>query len=125
VFGSNVPRNLATEVHGSHRGQLGPGSLLVPDCGAAIGQRHNSGCDVERCPYCGWAAIGCQHFDPNDARRQVWTGKWPGEEDCERLDFFVNLRSWILWESEGLKVAERRAKSPAKRNGLVLEGNKQ
>jgi hypothetical protein len=25
-----------------------------------------------------------------DARRQVWTGKRPGEEDCERLDFFVN-----------------------------------
>ena len=22
--------------------------------------------------------------------RQVWTGKWPGEDDCERLDFFVN-----------------------------------
>jgi hypothetical protein len=20
----------------------------------------------------------------------VWTGKWPGEDDCERLDFFVN-----------------------------------
>jgi hypothetical protein len=35
-------------------------------------------------------SLGCSHFDPNDARRQVWTGKWPGEEDCERLDFFVN-----------------------------------
>ena len=30
------------------------------------------------------------HFDPNDARRQAWNGKWPGEDDCERLDFFVN-----------------------------------
>ena len=35
-------------------------------------------------------ALGCLHFDPNDARRQAWNGKWPGEDDCERLDFFVN-----------------------------------
>ena len=27
---------------------------------------------------------------PNDPRPQVWTGKWPGEEDCERLNFSVN-----------------------------------
>jgi hypothetical protein len=27
------------------------------------------------------------HFDPNDARRQPWNGKWPGEDDCERLGF--------------------------------------
>ena len=33
---------------------------------------------------------GCLHFDPDDARRQAWNGKWPGEDDCERLDFFVN-----------------------------------
>jgi hypothetical protein len=35
-------------------------------------------------------ALGCLHFDANDARRQVWNGKWPGEDDCERLGFFVN-----------------------------------
>jgi hypothetical protein len=39
---------------------------------------------------CGWQALGCLHFDPNDARRQAWNGRWPGEDDCERLDFFVN-----------------------------------
>ena len=61
-----------------------------PDCGAAIGERHRAGCDIERCYHCGWQALGCLHFDPNDARRQAWNGKWPGEEDCERLDFFVN-----------------------------------
>jgi hypothetical protein len=61
-----------------------------PDCGAPIGQRHRDGCDIERCPHCGWAALGCSHFDPNDARRQAWNGKWPGEDDCERLNFFVN-----------------------------------
>ena len=61
-----------------------------PDCGAAIGQRHNSGCDVERCPHCGWAALGCTHFHGDDPRRQVWTGQWPGEDDCARLASHVN-----------------------------------
>jgi hypothetical protein len=61
-----------------------------PDCGARIGERHRAGCDIERCYHCGWQALGCLHFDPSDARREVWTGKWPGEEDCARLDFFVN-----------------------------------
>jgi hypothetical protein len=60
------------------------------DCGAAIGQLHEVGCDVERCPCCGLQALGCQHFNPNDSRRQTWDGKWPGEADCERLGFFVN-----------------------------------
>ena len=40
--------------------------------------------------HCGWQALACLHFDANDARRQAWNGKWPGEEDCERLGFFVN-----------------------------------
>ena len=65
---------------------LGP----CPDCGAPIGERHRAGCDVEHCPHCGWQALGCAHFDPNDARRQVWNGKWPGEEDCERSGFYNN-----------------------------------
>ncbi len=55
-----------------------------------IGQRHRDGCDVERCPHCGWQALGCAHFHADDRRRQVWTGRWPSEEDCERLGLFVN-----------------------------------
>jgi hypothetical protein len=35
-------------------------------------------------------AVICLRFDPNDARRQVWNGEWPGEEDCERLGFYSN-----------------------------------
>jgi hypothetical protein len=64
-----------------------------PDCGAPIGQRHNDGCDVERCPHCGWAALGCAHFHPDDPRRGMWTGKWPGVDDCERLGLYVTIRT--------------------------------
>ena len=45
---------------------------------------------ISNAVHCGWQALGCLHFDANDARRQAWNGKWPGEDDCERLDFFVN-----------------------------------
>jgi hypothetical protein len=61
-----------------------------PDCGVIIGQLHEIGCDVERCPCCGVQALGSGCFDPNDSRRQPWDGKWPGDADCERLGFFVN-----------------------------------
>lgn len=60
-----------------------------PDCGARVGEKHKDGCDVERCPHCGWQALGCAHFHPDDPRRQAWDGRWPGEADCERLGFFV------------------------------------
>jgi hypothetical protein len=43
-----------------------------------------------RCPHCGGQALGCVGFDANDPRREPWSGKWPGEADCERLSFFVN-----------------------------------
>ena len=35
--------------------KLGP----CPDCGTPIGERHREGCDIERCPHCAWAALGC------------------------------------------------------------------
>ena len=60
-----------------------------PDCNAALGEKHEDGCDVERCPHCGGQALGCVGFNPNDPRREPWTGKWPGEADCERFGFFV------------------------------------
>ena len=66
--------------------KLGP----CPDCATPIGERHREGCDIEPCPHCGWQALGCSRFDPNDPRRQAWNGKWPGEDDCERLGFYSN-----------------------------------
>jgi hypothetical protein len=63
------------------------------DYGARVGEKHEDGCDVERCPHCGGQALGCIGFDPNDPRRQPWDGKWPGEADCERLDALSS--SWL------------------------------
>ena len=45
---------------------------------------------MQRCPHCGGQALGCVGFDPNDPGREPWTGKWPGEADCERLGYFIN-----------------------------------
>jgi hypothetical protein len=77
---------------------LGWGSYgREPDClsftwsdDSHLGEKHKDGCDVERCPHCGWQALGCAHFQPDDPRRQAWDGKWPGEADWERLGFFVD-----------------------------------
>jgi hypothetical protein len=60
-----------------------------PDCGVPLGEKHEDGCDVERCPHCGGQALGCVGFDSNDPRREPWNGRWPGEADCERLGFFI------------------------------------
>lgn len=64
-------------------------------CGAAPGQMHRPGCDVERCPLCGWQAIACWCDDGGaaaDAKvasgelaRLPWTGEYPGKAECREL----------------------------------------
>jgi hypothetical protein len=34
--------------------------------------------------------LGSAHFHAHDPRRELWTGRWPGEADCARLGFYVN-----------------------------------
>ena len=92
-----------------------------PDCGARVGRKHKDGCDVERCPHCGGQALGCIGFDPNDSRREPWTGKWPGEADCERLGFLVGgdrslpdinrLFAECVWNAERQRWEERPTRS--------------
>ena len=63
-----------------------------PDCGAGIGEMHESGCCVERCSVCGGqrrSCIGrettpdppglCEDHDPESV---VWTGEHPGVAEC-------------------------------------------
>jgi hypothetical protein len=95
---STYPIDVVTEQDGMRALERGPDKRKMAeairhdtchDCGAALGRKHKDGCEVERCPHCGGQAPGCVGFDPNDPRRQPWNGRWPGEEDAERLGFFV------------------------------------
>lgn len=59
------------------------------DCGAGAGDVHISGCDVERCSFCGEQLISCRHkkHDPLFAR---WTGFWPGWLEAKELGIDLN-----------------------------------
>lgn len=88
-----------------------------PDCAVEIGATHIGGCDVARCLWDGGQRIQCDGSlgaecakvlreagrddladdlmgylgidDYNhDCGEEVWTGTWPGVEDCQRLDFW-------------------------------------
>jgi hypothetical protein len=93
--------------------KLGP----CPDCAAPIGEPHRPGCDIERCPHCGWTALGvCT------STRTIPGGNYGrasgGEGDCERLGFFVNedrnfpdlnrLFTDCVWDAETQRRWERR-----------------
>jgi hypothetical protein len=69
---------------------------LCYDCGAAPGQLHELGCDVECCPYCGRQLLTCDHSffleeAPPDKDRIPWTGEWPGVAECRELGLYAKL----------------------------------
>ena len=72
-----------------------------PDCAVAPGERHVPGCDVERCPACGWQRIGCQCR--SDLPAVPWTGVWPGEAECREFGWFAR---WIEGQNRWERCAE-------------------
>lgn len=60
---------------------------ICPDCEVGLGQYHIEGCDVARCLATGrqrlahGASCGC----PQD----VWTGRWPGDAECEEFGWMI------------------------------------
>lgn len=63
-----------------------------PDCDVAVGEAHvfdeyDGGCDVARCLVTGLQRLGCEA--DHDCGRDVWTGWWPGQVDCERLGWML------------------------------------
>jgi hypothetical protein len=76
-----------------------------PKCDAAIGQCHESGCDVEQCPWCGGQYISCGLFQGCQRPASLplddhlpWTGLYPGSAECQELGWYAKLvkgRGWI------------------------------
>lgn len=59
------------------------------DCGVKPGTPHEEGCDVARCLYHGGQRLTCLlDGEDHDCGQDVWTGEWPGYEDCRRLGFW-------------------------------------
>jgi hypothetical protein len=70
-----------------------------PECGAATGELHELGCDVEQCPYCGGQFISCdcRRRAPMDDRLP-WAGHWPGAAECREFGWYAKLfpgRGWV------------------------------
>jgi hypothetical protein len=84
-------------------------SDTCPDCGAKTGEQHKPGCDVERCPSCGYQALQCLHnhgkkvFCENtgdevrDEELLPWTGEWPGEAEAREYGFWCKMShgGWV------------------------------
>ena len=77
------------------------------DCGAEPGKFHEAGCGTERCPRCGYQALGCAcvyevnglHYDELEERwAEIYTGG-PTEEMWELFE-----RAWgprrLPWDGE-------------------------
>jgi hypothetical protein len=81
------------------------------DCDVAPNTQHDAGCDVARCISTGMQWIQCggqehvykgryygEHQGPCEP--DVWTGYYPGYEDCIRLGY------WCKWTSNGFKPCD-------------------
>ncbi|PXY18287.1 hypothetical protein [Prauserella flavalba] len=82
-----------------------------PDCDVEVGEAHiydevDGGCDVARCLVTGYQRLMCD-LD-HDCGRDVWTGWWPGQIDCERLGWMLGpgfpdlnrLYTEGIWDAE-------------------------
>src|SRR6266446_2888325 len=63
-----------------------------PTCGVAAGEKHQDGCDVETCAYCGGQRITCGACIGHPRARRArlpWTGEWPGRAECREFGWYA------------------------------------
>ena len=91
-----------------------------PDCQVVPGQVHEVGCDVARCTLCGWQRLSCEHRDSlddgeyySDKAWSTWTGRWPGDLECEEFGWWVQDRC-----AEGLRFVACSPDAPGARADL-------
>lgn len=91
-----------------------PDRKNCPDCGASPGSVHEDGCDVALCAVTGqqrllacgesggFAAGECEHEEGTDCRT-VWTGQWPGEQECAEYGWYARMipgKGWVPCDSD-------------------------
>ncbi|MGP3685858.1 YgjP-like metallopeptidase domain-containing protein [Streptomyces sp. IBSNAI002] len=60
-------------------------SDACPGCHAQPGTLHTNRCDVARCALTGFQRGSCH---PGTICLTIWTGRWPGTDECEEYGFF-------------------------------------
>ena len=78
----------------SRQNEGGVRNGVCPRCHTQPGCLHFPGCSVEQCPYCGHQLLSCccdglgiGEVPADD--RLPWTGRWPGEVECEEFGWFA------------------------------------
>ena len=80
------------------------GEKRCPDCQVEPGTRHENGCDIARCKVTGQQHFQCEGEEhsfkgrvygehPGECLPTLWTGRWPGDEECEEFGLFVTMES--------------------------------
>ena len=87
----------------SRRIQWSTSPVPCPDCCVMVGELHAKGCDIERCPDCGYPWFGCSHRPENLAYPRIpWTGERPGDTECAEFGWYAILDpeapGWIACE---------------------------
>ena len=90
-----------------------------PDCGAKPGEHHGEWCDVERCPGCGgqmlMCGMSCKPCQGKQnkifSKRARWTGRWPGEMECEEFGWYSYLVPYQGWKSISKAEYDERIKN--------------
>ena len=76
------------------------------DCGCAVGDVHEWGCDVARCTKCGGQELSCNCG--KQIHRDVWDGMWPGTKECYEQKLICCWDDSKEWTYDFNELARRR-----------------